>query len=275
MRRFIAFAAGFVTTCIAITVLIVFYFYIAAPDRYNVLIIGSDQRGDERARSDILFVLSVPKDADQKPFFLSIPRDTKIEHDEYGLQKITHFYAIGDRPDDGKVLGSVDLTKSVVEELLDIEIDATVEVTFQSFEEIVAEMGGATINGEQVDEQQAIASIRDRFSDGRSDFDRQADSREVMRSLLTKSKSPENAKKLMAYFEESDQARLEYKKVKAARFGAGMFIARRGKLELGEMEEESVPGESAYIYTPDFGTELYYWVADEAALEELVDDKLR
>lgn len=275
MRRFIAFGAGFITTFVVLTVLVVVYFYVAAPDRYNVLVIGSDQRGDERARSDVLFVMSIPKSADEKPFFLSIPRDTKIEHDEYGLEKITHFYAIGERPDDGKVLGSVDLTRSVVEDLLDIEVDATVEVTFQSFEEIVAEMGGVTINGQQVDEKQAIATIRDRFSDGRSDFDRQADEREVMRSLLTKAKTPENAKKLMAYFEDSEQARLEYKKVKAARFGAGMFIARRGKLELGEMEEESLPGESAYIYTPDFGTELYYWVVDEAAMKELVDEHLK
>jgi anionic cell wall polymer biosynthesis LytR-Cps2A-Psr (LCP) family protein len=275
MRRLIAFGAGFITIFVSITVLVAVYFYFAAPDRYNVLIIGSDQRADERARSDILFVLSMPKDADKEPFFLSIPRDTKIEHEEWGLEKITHFYALGERPDDGKVLGNVDLTQSVVEELLDIEVDATVEVTFQSFEEIVAEMGGATINGQQVDEREAIASIRDRFSDGRSDFDRQADSREVMRSLITKLKSPENAKTMLAYFEESEQARLDYKKVKGARFAAGMFLARRGKLEIGEMEEESVPGESAYLYTPDFGAELYYWIVDEPALSEIVDEHFR
>lgn len=275
MRRFFAFAAGFIATFVALTALVVVYFYIAAPDRYNVLVIGSDQRGDERARSDVLFVISMPKAADEKPYFLTIPRDTKIEHDEYGLEKITHFYAFGERPDDGKVLGNVELTRSVVEELLDIEVDATVEVTFQSFDEIITEMGGATVDGQTVNGQEALASVRDRFTDGRSDFDRQSDAREVMRSIMTKAKSPENAKKLLDYFEESEQARIDYKKVKGARFAAGMLIARRGSLEIGEMEEGALPGEGASIYTPDFGAELYYWVVDESAMKELVDEHFK
>lgn len=275
MRRLFAFAAGFIATFVVITVLLVVYFYIAAPNRYNVLVIGSDQRGDERARSDVLFVISMPKAADEQPYFLTIPRDTKIEHDEYGLEKITHFYAFGERPDDGKVLGNVELTRSVVEDLLDIEVDATVEVTFQSFDEIITQMGGATVDGQSVNGAEALASVRDRFTDGRSDFDRQSDAREVMRSIMTKAKSPKNAKKLLAYFEDSEQARIDYKKVKGARFAAGMLIARRGSLEIGEMEEGALPGAGASIYTPDFGAELYYWVVDEPAMQELVDEHFK
>lgn len=271
MRRILLFLLGFITGGFATALIAASAIVLTAPDHYTVLVIGSDQRGTERARSDVLFVVSLPKSGTEAPFFFTIPRDTKIDDAEYGLQKITHFYAFGERADDGKLLGNVDLTQAQVERLLDTNIDATVEVTFQSFEDIVATIGGATIDGQTVTEQQALAAIRDRFSDGRSDFDRQADARQVLRSLLTKVKSPSVAEDLLAYFDTSDQARLQFSKVRALHFLLGAGIARRGKIEIGEMEEASVPGSGQRIYTPDFGKELYYWVADEAALAEITD----
>jgi anionic cell wall polymer biosynthesis LytR-Cps2A-Psr (LCP) family protein len=246
--------------------------YLTAPKQYNVLVIGSDQRGTERARSDVLFVVSIPKDDDTQPVFLSIPRDSKVEHSKHGLQKITHFYALGERPDDGKLLGNVDLTREAVEDLLDLKMDATVEFTFESFGEIVNGAGGVTLDGKQVDAEAALAQIRDRFTEGRSDFDRQEDEREVFRAMLTKMKSPSKVRELYDYFQESENARLHINKTRAAHFLYGAGIARKGNVSIGEMKQLSVPGKGERIYTPSFGKALYYWVVDEEALRKLIEE---
>lgn len=272
MKRLIAFIFGFCITTILLCVAGFIFLYVTSPSTYNILVVGSDQRGTERARSDVLFLVSLPKDPNKKPFFLSIPRDTKVEDSEYGLQKMTHFYALGKRPDDGKLLGNIDLTQREVEELLNVHVDATVEVTFESFKEIVDELGGATVEGKKVDGEEALAIVRDRFSEGRSDFSRQADEREVVRSLMTKVKTPAKMREMMKYFDESDQARFQYSKMKLVRFGVGAAIARKGNVTIGEMEEASLPGTSDKIYTPAFGKELYYWIVNEEETQKIIDE---
>lgn len=268
--------------------------YVTAPQHYNVLVVGSDQRGTERARSDVLFVVSIPKSAKQQPFFLSIPRDTKVEHEEYGLQKINHMYIYGERPDDGKLLGNIDLTQHTVEELLDVKMDATIEVTFTSFAELIDLIGGTAVSdaggstgqtfngvdtgalrGEELSGEEALTVIRDRFTAGRSDFDRQSDQREIFRSLLTKIKNPDTIRAVLDYFETSDSARLEFNKTKLLHFLYGAGVSRKGNVSIGEMVEESVPGAGGRVYTPDFGKELYYWIPDEAALQVIVDEHLK
>ena len=113
--------------------------YLVQPRYYRVLVIGSDQRDTERARSDVLMVVNIPK-SDADPFsMVMIPRDTKIEHDEYGLEKITHFYA---KWEEDEYLGNQELTRSVVEDLLGVKMHGSVEVTFDSFIEIVDLVGG-------------------------------------------------------------------------------------------------------------------------------------
>ncbi len=249
--------------------------YFTAPSHYNILVIGSDQRGDERARSDVMFVVSIPKSGDKQPVFLSIPRDTKVDDKEHGLQKMTHFYAMGDRTNPDKKLGNRTLTTEKIEDLLDIRVDGTLEVTFDSFQEIIDSVDGVSLEGKDATGSQALARIRDRFTEGRSDFDRQANEREVFRGILTKVKSPKKARALYDYFQSSDKANLEFNKVKLARFAFGAGIARRGDVSIGEMKELEVPGKGEKIYTPSFGKALYYWVVDEPELKKIVDENLK
>lgn len=260
---------------ICTTFLVFVFFYLTAPSNFNALVIGSDQRGDERARSDVMFVVSIPKSGDKQPVFLSVPRDTKVDDKEYGLQKMTHFYAMGDRTDPNKKLGNRTLTQEKVEDLLDIKVDATLEVTFDSFQEIIDSVDGVSLEGKDATGSQALARIRDRFTEGRSDFDRQANEREVFRGILTKVKSPKKARALYDYFQSSDKANLEFDKVKLARFAFGAGIARRGDVGIGEMKELEIPGKGEKIYTPSFGKALYYWVVDEPELKKIVDENLK
>lgn len=268
----LAFFAGFFVTLLCLGVLTVFGLYVTAPAQYHFLIVGSDQRGSERARSDVLFLVSIPKDGSQQPYMLSIPRDTKIEHDEYGLQKITHFYALGDRPDDGKELGSIDLTTEVVENLLNTHVDGSFEVTFTSFEQILTALGGAVINGTTVGAEDALKIVRDRFTDGRSDFNRQADERQVFRSLLTKVKDLDKAKAVVDLAKSSSDVRLRYDRFQLIRFLLGAGISRHGKIEIGAVVEAELPGSGGRIYTPAFGKELYYWIPDAAAIKKITEE---
>lgn len=271
----IKLALSIIIVLVCTTFLVLVFFYLTAPSNFNVLVIGSDQRGDERARSDVMFVVSIPKSGDKQPVFLSVPRDTKVEDKEHGLQKMTHFYAMGDRTDPNKKLGNRTLTQEKIEDLLDVKVDATLEVTFDSFQEIIDSVDGVSLEGKDATGSQALARIRDRFTEGRSDFDRQANEREVFRGILTKVKSPKKARALYDYFQSSDKANLEFDKVKLARFAFGAGIARRGDVSIGEMKELEIPGKGEKIYTPSFGKALYYWVVDEPELKKIVDENLK
>ena len=270
MKKFLIIIFGI----ILLVALLVVIGYLFMPDYYKVLVIGSDQRETERSRSDVLMVIAVPKSSKNSMNIVMVPRDTKIEHEEWGLQKITHLYFLGERTD-SEVLGNLDSTQKAVEDILDVSMDATVEVTFSSFIEIVDKLGGVDVAGEHVDGADAKEMVHNRFVQESGDFGRAENQREILRNLVTRAKTYSNAKMVMNYFDTAENARLQFNKIKAAMFGAAFFIGHRGKLSLGEMHEEILPGSNGRIYTPDFGKELYYWILDEEGVKEMVEEYLK
>lgn len=276
MRRFTAFAVGCVLGVGGVLLCAGVGFYVSAPEYYRILFVGSDQRGTERSRSDIMVVVQIPKSPDKKMVMFSIPRDTKVDDAEYGIQKMTHFYAFGDRPDDSKLLGNIALTQKHIEALLDTQIDATVESSFTSFEDIVNALGGGCLEGAcNTDGSEALAMIRDRFSEGRSDFSRQNDSQQLIASLGQKLTSVTNIQKVMEIMHTSTTARVAYDRAELVHFGFGYMVAHKGKMTLGEIDSLTVPGSSDMIYTPSFGKKLYYWIPNTEELRVLIDQHLR
>ncbi len=256
-----------------IAILVVFaWFYFTAPSRYNVLIIGSDQRETEQARSDVLMVFSVPKSPNQPLSLITIPRDTKVEMTDFGMQKITHAYALGEREND--VLGSIDLTKDTVEDLLDIKIHATVEFTFESFKEIIDEFGGVDTEDGRLDGEAALKIVRNRYREG-GDFARTQDQREIFLEFGKKITDASTAKTLYNFFNSHPQTRLKYNKLATYQFGLATYVRRWGKFDLINTYTNFIPGSGDYIYTPEFNADLYYWVPDEPATKELVDKYLK
>lgn len=248
--------------------------YFLMPDYYRVLIIGSDLRGTERSRSDSLMVVAVPKSSKNNVNIVMVPRDTYVEHDEFGVQKLTHFYALGERTD-SEVLGNLDLTREVVEDILNVKMDATVEVTFDSFIEIVDLLGGVNTDEGHVDGAEAKEMVHNRMVQAEGDFGRAENQRAILQDIMKKGKSVEGAKTIYNYFQEADRARLRFDKVKTGLFGAAFLIGHRGRPSLGEVNEEVLPGYGDRIYTPAFGKELYYWVLDEEDTEEIVKEHLK
>lgn len=260
---------------IGIGVLLVAVLFVAfAPSRFNILVIGSDQRGTERARSDVMFIFSLAKWPNQESALITIPRDTQVEIPEYGLDKLTHAYVYGE-VEEGSVLGNRELTKRTIEENLDIRIDGTVEVTFESFVEIVDALGGVTLESAgALDGQAALAQVRNRYRPG-GDFARTADQRELFRALLTKVRDQANAELIWKMAQESDQIRIDIPSLRFGHFGAAFVVLRAGQLSLGDVHDEALPGQGQTLYAPNFGQNLYFWVLDEPATEELVETYLR
>lgn len=248
-------------------------FYVSQPQYYRILIIGSDQRNTESARSDVLLLVSIPKSKQDQVSLITIPRDTKIEHPEKGLQKINHFYAMWDETTDR--LGNRALTTSVVEELLDIKVNGTVEFTFDSFDEVVDLLGGVDLPQGHLTGDQAEELVHNRFVQPNGDFGRAAEQRDIIKSLLPKFYQPTNIRTVNNYFLTSDRARLELSRSSIIAFGLAYVVGHRGQLAPGELNEVVLPGVGTRIYTPDFGKSLYYWELDTAQTQDIIDQYAR
>ena len=247
--------------------------YLLAPNRYNILIVGSDQRGEERARSDVLMVFSVPKSPAKPTSLITIPRDSRVDIPGYGMDKITHAYVYGDLTESSQI-GNIDLTKQTVENLLDIKIHGTVEFTFESFKEIVDLVGGVWTEDGHYDGEKALAMVRDRYRAG-GDFARTTDQREVFKSVLSKLKDKDTALTVYNHLQASSKAEINIDTTKAGMFGIATYIRRYGRLSLGEIKTDFIPGEGDYLYSDQLGQNLYFWVIDEEGKEKLVQETLQ
>ncbi len=101
----------------------------------NLLLIGSDARGETGARSDTLIFMSI-NFVDRRVYMVSIPRDTRVIIPGRGQDKINAAYAYGE----------ADLAIRTTEEFLGAAIDSFVEIDFEGFKELVDALGGIEID---------------------------------------------------------------------------------------------------------------------------------
>ena len=106
--------------------------------RLNILLLGSDSRGEENSRADTIIWASI--DVQNKNVkLLSIPRDTYVHIPDRDMEKINHSHAYG----------GPDLTMQTVSEFLGVTIDKYVEIDFEGFEKIIDILGGIEIDVEK------------------------------------------------------------------------------------------------------------------------------
>lgn len=244
------------------------------PKRFNILVIGSDQRSEERGRSDVLLVISLTKSPRDPMSIITIPRDTRVEVPGFGAQKATHAYALGLPESTETSLGNRELTEQTIESFLGRPIDATVEVTFKSFEQIIDDLGGVvtqahgTLNGEE-----ALKIVRDRSREG-GDFARTADQREIVLQVLRRIRTENRWQAVYDFLQNSADSRIVLPKTRFALFVAYAVVRRGGQLTLTGAHSDVIPGRGSMLYTPEFGQDLYYWVPDATATSKLVDEWL-
>lgn len=165
------------------------------PEPYYVLILGSDARNTEAAssRSDTIILARVDVE-DSLVTLISIPRDTIVDIEGYGTQKINAAYA----------LGGASLAVSTISEYAGVDIAHCVEVHFEEAVDVVDELGGVEIDVEQsisvegvtlepgtqtLTGEQALAYARDRKHVTGGDFGRAKAQREVIMAVADKALS--------------------------------------------------------------------------------------
>ena len=177
---------------------------------FVVYISGSDSHtnvDDPEARSDVNIIVVV-NPAKGKILLASIPRDTYVQlHDTTGLKdKLTH----------AGLNNNISLSKATLEDFLDIVIDYTIKVSFDTVVEVVDSLDGITIysdaymplttedkNGQlkyctftlgyqEVDGDCALRFARERMFYGTGDKHRGKNQQEVLTGIINKFLSSNN-----------------------------------------------------------------------------------
>lgn len=165
----------------------------------NFLVLGSDSRisaGDPTQwemgsqRTDTIMLVQVPADR-KHVYIMSIPRDSWVEVPGYGQAKINAAFSYG----------GPSLLIETVENVTGVLVDHFVVTDFESFKTLTDELGGVTLTlksdfthegvtvpaGEaQLNGDQALRWVRERYSLPRGDFDRMQRQQAWMRAIAAK-----------------------------------------------------------------------------------------
>ena len=113
-----------------------------APDQndLNILIIGTDSRGEDRGRSDSLMVAHYDQKRKQ-PKLISIMRDSYVDIPGYGKDKINAAYSYG----------GIELVRKTLKENFDLPIEYYVTIDFDHFKDAIDNLfpKGVTIDAEK------------------------------------------------------------------------------------------------------------------------------
>ena len=156
----------------------------------NFVLMGSDTRGGERGRSDVLQILHVPGDRSGS-YLMSIPRDTWVDIPGHGKAKVNAAYSFG----------GAGLTIQTLEQLLDVPMDHTVIIDFQGFIRVIDALGGVTVENKYPSSSQgydfpageveltgesALVFVRERYNLPNGDFGRAERQRDVVTAVVKK-----------------------------------------------------------------------------------------
>ncbi len=162
----------------------------------NIAIFGIDSREDSYSkgnRSDCIIIASMNNDTKEVKL-VSVYRDTYVEIEGHGLDKITHAYSYGEAP----------LAIKTLNTNFDLNITEFVTVNFDAVKEIVDDIGGISMNitSEEVSHipgltkagtynltgEQALAYARIRYAEG-GDYKRTERMRNVLTAVVNKVKT--------------------------------------------------------------------------------------
>lgn len=100
----------------------------------NIMLVGSDARRGENARSDTLILMRLDFDKN-RTYLLSIPRDMRVNIPGRGNDKVNAAYAYG----------QATLAMKTVKSFLGVDLNHYIEVDFKGFKRLVDTLGGIDI----------------------------------------------------------------------------------------------------------------------------------
>ncbi|WP_082233302.1 LCP family protein [Halobacillus massiliensis] len=161
----------------------------------NILLLGVDERENDKGRSDTMIVMTLDPNNDQMQLF-SIPRDTEAEIIGDGrTTRINHAYAYG---------GS-NMAVDTVENFLDVNFDYFIKVNMNGLSQLVDSVNGITVrnyraftqDGYHFPEGQttlsgshALSYVRMRKEDPKGDLGRNERQRQVIEGIIEKGANP-------------------------------------------------------------------------------------
>ncbi|MCC3376011.1 LCP family protein [Cohnella sp. REN36] len=170
----------------------------SAMSSFTVMMLGVDERENDRGRSDTIILLTV-NPSTEKVLMFNIPRDTRTEIVGRDTEdKINHAYAF-----DG-LAGSI----RTVEHFLDMPIDYYVEVNMEGFETVVDTLNGVDVNNPfafdysgtsfpkgplHLNGADALKFSRMRYDDPRGDFGRNERQRQIVKDVIRRAAQWNNA----------------------------------------------------------------------------------
>ena len=165
-------------------------------DYRNIAIFGIDSRADTYSkgnRSDCIIIASI-NNTTKEVKLVSVYRDTYVDIEGHGLDKITHAYSFGEAP----------LAISTLNKNLDLNIKEFITLNFDAVKEIIDSIGGITmtITEEEAPHikglttagtynltgEQALAYARIRYATG-GDYKRTERMRDVLTAVANKVKT--------------------------------------------------------------------------------------
>ncbi|MED5015995.1 LCP family protein [Paenibacillus chibensis] len=174
---------------------------------FTVLVLGVDQRENDKGRSDTMIFLTV-NPAKQSILMFNIPRDTRTEIIGHGtVDKINHAYAFG----------GVNMSVKTVEHFLDYPVNYYIKVNMEGFAHLIDSMGGVDVTnpfafyyeGHQFDQgdlhlngEEALLYSRMRYDDPRGDMGRNTRQRQILKQLITSSLKITNMVKIESLLDE-------------------------------------------------------------------------
>jgi LCP family protein required for cell wall assembly len=240
------------------------------PGQVNILLLGSDWRGNRSFRTDVILLLSLnPQQGTIS--LLSFPRDLYVEIPGVGMERINA----------AQEYGGFVLTAATFESNFGIQIDYYLLTSFSGFKNIVDTLGGVNVYSasylsDTCDLPQAIdkmcsVSAGSNFMDGQtalwyvrsrhssSDFDRTRRAQEVILAIFQKSMSLDalsRGAELYDLFISSVDTNLPVGKVLellplASKALNNSSIIRRYAIGANQVYNYIVPGSGAMVLIPD------------------------
>ncbi|MBB6635105.1 LCP family protein [Cohnella thailandensis] len=232
---------------------------------FSVLLLGVDERRNDRGRSDTIMVMTVNPN-NRTVLMFNIPRDTRTELVYRDMEdKINHAYAY-----DG-VEGSL----ATVEKFLDMPIDYYVEINMEGFKQIVDTLDGVDVDNpfafdyegesfpagpQHLNGEKALKYSRMRYDDPRGDFGRNDRQKQVATDIIKRATSWTNTSSLLPILDAvGDHVRTNLS------FGEIQDIALKYRKKLDRIESTFVEGKGSMI------NGVYYYLVEQAERNRLHD----
>lgn len=118
----------------------------------NIALFGVDSRDGEPTRSDCMIIMSVNSKTGTVKL-ISLMRDSKVEIENHGEQKICHAYSFG----------GAALAIKTINETFNLDITDYIQVDFHQMANLIGEIGGVNIDVSEKERKEANKYIREYY----------------------------------------------------------------------------------------------------------------